>query len=669
MSKDICRLCVCFNLLLLFLCGCGASQTGPAPPKTTLASMPDFTLSLSVPGVNLNPGAAATVSISIVPVNALTSAVTLALSGLPAEITASPSAFTVAPGSTPPISQPISLTATTSAAIATWPLSITATSGAVSHSAQLAVSVTSPTQQTPPPTGAETYYVNSASGNDGSDGMSQATAWKTIAKVNLATFHAGDQVLFYTAGVWHEELDVLASGTAQAPIVFSSYGPTGKKPTIDGADVVTGWNLLKGTTYQAIYRAEALKAFVDALYTQTIPLTRRTSVAAVESTPGSIYSDGTYVYANLADGSNPDLHTVEVSGSRFYNIVATSRNYLVFNGFQLVRAARSGLLANSNVDNSTGNITNEYITVQNLTIFNWGNTAGKYATDGGAGGIYVWGLPSHTQRSLRGWLVQANNCGRADTLPVLTYHVGCIDVEGTVSAVITMNTVASINSLGITTREYYSGDPCRSPTISNNDVSNSQGNLQVAGCPNAIVQNNTIHDSYGYGIGVGGNGDPSHPVGATGVQLINNTITNLGPSADKTLYNGVDCNTGASGGTASGNRISAVAGNNITLEADSYISSIQTMPCSGWQLINNVFDSSHNTMQNGGAPGRTGPVYIRDASLPGLWFQNNTYILHPNYPNGMMYGFKSAADWDHDYTLTQFGSTAPNAGGINSDSH
>ncbi len=40
-----------------------------------------------------------------------------------------------------------------------------------------------------------TYYV-SPSGNDGNDGLSQKSAWQTVAKVDLSSFNAGDSVLF-----------------------------------------------------------------------------------------------------------------------------------------------------------------------------------------------------------------------------------------------------------------------------------------------------------------------------------------------------------------------------------------------------------------------------------------------------------------------------------------
>ncbi len=79
---------------------------------------------------------------------------------------------------------------------------------------------------------AATFYVDTA-GNDTNDGLSPATAWKTVAKVNGSTFAAGDQILFKRGGVWNESLVPPSSGASGNPIVFDAYG-TGEAPTLTG---------------------------------------------------------------------------------------------------------------------------------------------------------------------------------------------------------------------------------------------------------------------------------------------------------------------------------------------------------------------------------------------------------------------------------------------------
>jgi hypothetical protein len=99
---------------------------------------------------------------------------------------------------------------------------------------------------------AATYYVDASGGNDSSDGLTQGTAWKTIAKVNGSTFAAGDQILFKRGEVWRESLVVPSSGASGNPIVFDAYG-TGEAPTITGAlDLPSSaWTLDSGNIWKA----------------------------------------------------------------------------------------------------------------------------------------------------------------------------------------------------------------------------------------------------------------------------------------------------------------------------------------------------------------------------------------------------------------------------------
>nr|WP_064245312.1 right-handed parallel beta-helix repeat-containing protein [Rhizobium leguminosarum]OAP96858.1 hypothetical protein A4U53_11770 [Rhizobium leguminosarum] len=73
------------------------------------------------------------------------------------------------------------------------------------------------------------YYVDPA-GSDANDGLSQATAWQTLAKVNGATIPARAWVLFKGGSTFTGQLTLTAGkhfGTAGNITVFGSYG-TGK---------------------------------------------------------------------------------------------------------------------------------------------------------------------------------------------------------------------------------------------------------------------------------------------------------------------------------------------------------------------------------------------------------------------------------------------------------
>jgi hypothetical protein len=98
---------------------------------------------------------------------------------------------------------------------------------------------------------AETYHVDPA-GNDAANGLTPATAWRSVAAVNKAALEPGDSVLFKRGGLWREALVIPASGTAQAPITIAAYG-AGAKPRFSGSDPVpaTAFRDAGGGTYAA----------------------------------------------------------------------------------------------------------------------------------------------------------------------------------------------------------------------------------------------------------------------------------------------------------------------------------------------------------------------------------------------------------------------------------
>jgi len=82
--------------------------------------------------------------------------------------------------------------------------------------------------------GQNIYYVDASTGNDANNGLSPASAWQTIDKINNQTFSPGDQILFKRNETWTgEQLEVTDySGTDTQPITFGAYPTSGAKPTI-----------------------------------------------------------------------------------------------------------------------------------------------------------------------------------------------------------------------------------------------------------------------------------------------------------------------------------------------------------------------------------------------------------------------------------------------------
>ena len=77
------------------------------------------------------------------------------------------------------------------------------------------------------------YHVDSVGGNDASDGLSPATAWKSLRRVNGMKFAPGDRILLMSGSRFPGQLKPHGSGSEAAPIIIDRYGQ-GERPCIDG---------------------------------------------------------------------------------------------------------------------------------------------------------------------------------------------------------------------------------------------------------------------------------------------------------------------------------------------------------------------------------------------------------------------------------------------------
>ncbi|MFT3968428.1 MAG: right-handed parallel beta-helix repeat-containing protein, partial [Sphingobium sp.] len=75
-----------------------------------------------------------------------------------------------------------------------------------------------------------------AQGDDRNDGMSDAKAWRSLARLRDFPFKAGDQVLLASGSVWKEPLTITRSGRQGAPISIERTG-AGARPRIDAGGV------------------------------------------------------------------------------------------------------------------------------------------------------------------------------------------------------------------------------------------------------------------------------------------------------------------------------------------------------------------------------------------------------------------------------------------------
>jgi hypothetical protein len=69
-----------------------------------------------------------------------------------------------------------------------------------------------------------TYYVDCAAGDDSADGLSRATAWRSVRRISGQQFRAADQILLKRGTRCTGTLWPKGSGAAGAPIVLDAFG-------------------------------------------------------------------------------------------------------------------------------------------------------------------------------------------------------------------------------------------------------------------------------------------------------------------------------------------------------------------------------------------------------------------------------------------------------------
>ena len=97
-----------------------------------------------------------------------------------------------------------------------------------------------PPPATPEPTPpsratAATHYIDATNGDDINDGLSEASPWRTLSRLNQAPLLPGSTILLHRGGIWRESLNLTASGDTDAPITIGAYGE-GDAPSIRGSD-------------------------------------------------------------------------------------------------------------------------------------------------------------------------------------------------------------------------------------------------------------------------------------------------------------------------------------------------------------------------------------------------------------------------------------------------
>lgn len=269
---------------------------------------------------------------------------------------------------------------------------------------------------------ASKYYVSSSGGNDGSDGRSEASAWKSISRVNSQVFIPGDSILFFKGDVWRETLSISSSGNSEAYIVYSSYG-TGLKPQILASIKADTWTNVSGN----IWRSAISLSNPNIGSTGDIYFITNSTQEITFGNPKSYTSDFSnlvkeydwtwnanvlYVYSS----SDPDDRYLSIeAGQKESCIYLNGKQYIEINGFDLFYAQQQGVMEREPAGGLSGYILRNCEIAYNGTLNGYGYASrvvysnalfeNNVIHDCGRRGISLY---NYSSQSLRNIIIQNN---------------------------------------------------------------------------------------------------------------------------------------------------------------------------------------------------------------------------------------------------------------------
>ena len=163
--------------------GTSGTLSHSAPLALTVsaaAPVADFSIAVTPTSLTLTTGSnGSKVSVLATAINSFSSTVSVAITGLPSGVAASPATLTLTPGT----AQSVTLTAASSAAAATSTIVFTGTSASLKHTASLALTVQAASTGTTNSPDVTTYHFNNAR-----DGLNAQETILTLSNVNSAQF-------------------------------------------------------------------------------------------------------------------------------------------------------------------------------------------------------------------------------------------------------------------------------------------------------------------------------------------------------------------------------------------------------------------------------------------------------------------------------------------------
>jgi hypothetical protein len=259
------------------------------------------------------------------------------------------------------------------------------------------------------------YFVDDQAGSDGNTGTSQANAWQTTGRVSSATLLPGDSVSFRRGGQWAEQLHIVQSGTADAPITFGAWGsgpapvlqatpgdPSGRCVSVEAAAYVVIRDLMLKTAPDAgiaLWQGEHV-VVTDCELTDlgfgvsvegTNDVVQRSYVHDLHMVNNTVGGDDDYGAVGVVlSGSGH-----EVAYNRFVNCIAPSYDYGTDGGAVEFWATVTGCNIHHNIADNTdgfaeiggqaGDVNHDNVLAYNLAHstrgFGWYHIGGTFAID------------------------------------------------------------------------------------------------------------------------------------------------------------------------------------------------------------------------------------------------------------------------------------------------
>lgn len=405
---------------------------------------------------------------------------------------------------------------------------------------------------------ATTYFVAN-NGNDANSGTSINTPLKTIQKA-MGKVVAGDTV-YVRGGTYREEISAYRGGTSGNYVTVAGYEK--EVPVIKGSEIVTGWTLHSGNIWKKTdWAHNSQQVFVDLQDNaglQQIGMPSQHYGSFEYPSPvgsglssmmaGSFYYDAASktLYVWLADGSDPNKHTIEASTKRRLFFIGASHIYLKRLAFRHTSSSafmKMGAAVELGSYSVMDNCDIQYTDFAGVTVGYLKTGAqvinSNISNNGNSG---VNGPGSYDFR-IAGNKINHNNYRNFNAL----WHAGGIKATTKAYGVVNHNEVAYNKGSGIWF-DYANGgnaiviknnyvhdngpkeaaiflEVTKNADVHNNLlVNNERRGIYISASDNMRVYNNTINGTKGY-AGVEINGMPRSGATLTNNTLFNNIISN-----------------------------------------------------------------------------------------------------------------------------------------------